>query len=116
MTPVNSDLSPVSELFLYLADRAQHVGTVIRPALAQDRVVICDRFADSTVVYQGYGRGLEPSLLRQLNDTAVQGLWPDATVLLDLAPEQGLRRALTRNMRENKAPSKIGRASCRERV
>ena len=103
LDPANSDLSPVSELFLYLADRAQHVGTVIRPALAQDRVVICDRFADSTVVYQGYGRGLEPSLLRQLNDTAVQGLWPDATVLLDLAPEQGLRRALTRNMRENKA-------------
>lgn len=103
LDPANSDLSPVSELFLYLADRAQHVGTVIRPALAQDRVVICDRFADSTVVYQGYGRGLEPSLLRQLNDTAVQGLWLDATVLLDLAPEQGLRRALTRNMRENKA-------------
>lgn len=103
LDPANSDLSPVSELFLYLADRAQHVGTVIRPALEQDRVVICDRFADSTVVYQGYGRGLEPSLLRQLNDTAVQGLWPDATVLLDLAPEQGLRRALTRNMRENKA-------------
>lgn len=103
LDPANSDLSPVSELFLYLADRAQHVGTVIRPALAQDRVVICDRFADSTVVYQGYGRGLEPSLLRQLNDTAVQGLWPDATVLLDLDPEQGLRRALARNMRENKA-------------
>lgn len=103
LNPANSDLSPVSELFLYLADRAQHVGTVIRPALAQDRVVICDRFADSTVVYQGYGRGLEPSLLRQLNDTAVQGLWPDATVLLDLDPEQGLRRALARNMRENKA-------------
>lgn len=53
LDPANSDLSPVSELFLYLADRAQHVGTVIRPALAQDRVVICDRFADSTVVYQG---------------------------------------------------------------
>lgn len=103
LDPANSDLSPVSELFLYLADRTQHVGTVIRPALAQDRVVICDRFADSTVVYQGYGRGLEPSLLRQLNDTAVQGLWPDATVLLDLDPEQGLRRALARNMRENKA-------------
>lgn len=103
LDPANSDFSPVSELFLYLADRAQHVGTVIRPALAQDRVVICDRFADSTVVYQGYGRGLEPSLLRQLNDTAVQGLWPDATVLLDLDPEQGLRRALARNMRENKA-------------
>lgn len=103
LDPANSDLSPVSELFLYLADRAQHVSTVIRLALAQDRVVICDRFADSTVVYQGYGRGLEPSLLRQLNDTAVQGLWPDATVLLDLDPEQGLRRALARNMRENKA-------------
>lgn len=103
LDPANSDLSSVSELFLYLADRAQHVSTVIRSALAQDRVVICDRFADSTVVYQGYGRGLEPSLLRQLNDTAVQGLWPDATVLLDLDPEQGLRRALARNMRENKA-------------
>lgn len=103
LDPANSDLTPVSELFLYLADRAQHVGGVIRPALERGRVVICDRFADSTVVYQGYGRGLEPALLRQLNDTATEGLWPDVTILLDLEPEQGLRRALTRNMRENKA-------------
>jgi len=65
--------------------------------------VICDRFADSTVVYQGYGRGLDPKLLHQLNDVAVQGLWPDLTILLDLSPEIGLRRALTRNLKENKA-------------
>jgi len=96
----SSDLTGESELFLYLADRAQHVATVIRPALEAGRVVLCDRFADSTVVYQGYGRGLDPKLLHTLNDVAVAGLWPDLTLLFDLTPEEGLRRALTRNMRE----------------
>lgn len=103
LDPANSDITSVGELFLYLADRAQHVDTVIRPALDRDRVVICDRFADSTIVYQGYGRGLDVPLLRRLNDTAVQGLWPDVTILLDIEPEAGLRRALTRNMLDNKA-------------
>jgi dTMP kinase len=88
---------------LYLADRAQHVSSVIRPAMEDGRTVICDRFADSTVVYQGYGRGLDPSLLHHLNDVAVQGLWPDVTILLDIVPEIGLKRALTRNMQDNKA-------------
>lgn len=99
--PQNTDLCPASELFLYLADRAQHVATVIRPALDDGRLVLCDRFADSTIVYQGYGRGLDPALLRQLNDVAVAGLWPTVTVLLDLAPEVGLKRALTRNAQDN---------------
>jgi len=103
LDPHNSDLSSTSELFLYLADRAQHVSSVIRPAMEDGRTVICDRFADSTVVYQGYGRGLDPSLLHHLNDVAVQGLWPDVTILLDVAPEIGLKRALTRNMQDNKA-------------
>lgn len=102
LDPENSDLCPTGELFLYLADRAQHVASVIRPAMEDGRTVICDRFADSTVVYQGYGRGLDPSLLRQLNDVAVQGLWPDVTILLDIAPEIGLRRALARNMLDDK--------------
>ncbi len=103
LDPANDDLCSASELFLYLADRAQHVASVIRPAMEDGRTVICDRFADSTVVYQGYGRGLEPSLLHQLNDVAVQGVWPDVSILLDVDPEVGLKRALTRNMRDNKA-------------
>lgn len=101
----NTDISPTSELFLYLADRAQHVGTVIGPAIENGRTVICDRFADSTVVYQGFGRGLDTALLHQLNDVAVQGLWPDLTILLDIDPKVGLTRALDRNERENKAAS-----------
>jgi len=96
----SSDLEPTAELFLYLADRAQHVAQVIRPALAEDVVVLCDRYADSTVVYQGYGRGLDPKALHSLNDIAVAGLWPHATFLLDLDPELGLRRAFDRNLRE----------------
>ncbi len=94
-----------AELFLYLADRAQHVQEVIRPGLDKGRVVLCDRYADSTVVYQGYGRGLDPRLLHQLNDVAVAGVWPDLTVLLDLDPEVGLKRAFTRNVEQGKTAS-----------
>lgn len=97
------DLTGTSELFLYLADRSQHVATVIRPALDEGKAVVCDRFADSTVVYQGYGRGLDPRLLHTFNDMAVGGTWPDLTILMDIEPALGLNRALTRNVRENKA-------------
>ncbi len=92
------NLDSRAELFLYLADRAQHVAEVIRPALAAGHVVVCDRFADSTIAYQGYGRGLDVALLHRLNDVAVAGTWPRLTLLLDLDPEQGLRRALARNL------------------
>lgn len=101
----NDDIVPEAELFLYLADRAQHVGQVIRPALAEGVVVLSDRYADSTVVYQGYGRGLDPERLRELNDMAVGGLWPDLTLVFDLPPEEGLRRAMTRNLREGTSVS-----------
>jgi dTMP kinase len=108
LDPRNTDLSSVSELFLYLADRAQHVAAVIRPAIEDGRTVICDRFADSTVVYQGYGRGLDPALLRQLNDVAVQGLWPDVTVLLDVEPgnrsEAGPGPQYARQQDDNRRP------------
>lgn len=96
------DLTGESELFLYLADRAQHVTEVIRPALAAGKIVLSDRFADSTVVYQGYGRGLDPKLLHSFNDVAISGLWPDLTLLFDLPVEVGLKRALARNVREGK--------------
>jgi len=99
------DLTGESELFLYMADRAQHVATVIRPALEAGKVVLSDRFADSTVVYQGYGRGLDPKLLHTFNEVAVAGCWPDLTVLLDLPAEVGIKRAVGRNLREGKADS-----------
>ncbi len=92
-----SSLANETELLLFLADRAQHVAEVIRPALAAGKVVLCDRFADSTLVYQGCGRGFDPDLLYTLNDVAVAGLWPDTTLILDLPPEEGLRRAVQRN-------------------
>lgn len=88
---------PEAELFLYLADRAQHVRTVIRPALGEGRVVLSDRYADSTIVYQGYGRQISLDKLTALNEMAVGGLWPHLTVLLDLPPEEGLARAHRRN-------------------
>jgi len=93
----SANLTPLSELFLYLADRAQHVAEVIKPALARGEVVLCDRFADSTVAYQGYGRGLDTQLLDSLNQMATAGCVPDLTLILDLPVETGLRRALTRN-------------------
>lgn len=95
------DLTSSAELFLYLADRAQHVASVVRPALAAGQVVLCDRFADSTVAYQGYGRGLDPQLLHTLNSVAVGDNWPELTILLDIDPQQGLRRALARNLEQD---------------
>ncbi len=86
------DVIPRAELFLFLADRAQHVEAEIRPALEKGLVVICDRYADSTVVYQGYARGMDLKLLRELNDLATGSLVPDLTILVDLEPEDGLRR------------------------
>lgn len=99
----NREITPITELLLYLADRAQHVGQVIRPELAAGKVVLCDRFADSTIVYQGYGRGLDTAMLRELNEVAVDGLWPDLTIVLDIDPEIGLKRATLRNIEEGKA-------------
>ena len=99
----NKDITPITELFLYLADRAQHVAQVIRPELEAGKVVLCDRFADSTIVYQGFGRGLDTKTLRELNEVAVDGLWPDLTLVLDIDPEIGLKRAMLRNIEDGKA-------------
>ncbi|GFK95588.1 Thymidylate kinase [Fundidesulfovibrio magnetotacticus] len=93
----NTHLDPTAELFMYLADRAQHVAQVVRPALEAGKAVLCDRFHDSTVAYQGFGRGLDVESLLGLGRLAAAGLAPDLTVLLDLDPEQGLSRARGRN-------------------
>ena len=85
-------MTPLSELLLFEADRAQHVSGVIRPALASSKIVVCDRFSDSSLAYQGYGRGLGLELIRRLNDEATGGLMPHLTLLLDIPPDVGLAR------------------------
>lgn len=90
------NLSSKAELFLYLADRAHHVDTVIQPALAAGKTVLCDRYVDSTLAYQGYGRQLNLTELNTLNELATSGLTPDLTFLLDIDPELGLQRVLQR--------------------
>lgn len=97
---VSSTPDSRAELFLFLADRAQHVAEIIRPALERGEWVLCDRYADSTIAYQGYGRGMDADRLQDLNDYATGGLWPERTLLLDLPVEQGLQRARARNGRE----------------
>lgn len=85
-------ISPLAELFLFNASRNQLVHDVIKPALKENKIVICDRFSDSTLAYQSYGRGLNLALVREINLLAVQGLKPDLTFLLDVPPEIGLKR------------------------
>ena len=85
-----------SEVLLFLASRAQVVANVIKPALARGEWVICDRFADSTFAYQGYGRGIDVQLLKNFNDFATEGLVPDLTILLDVPPEVSRARLAAR--------------------
>ena len=87
-------LDETAELLVFAAGRAQHIDELIRPALARGDVVICDRFADSTVAYQGYGRGIPLDRVQQAIALATRGLTPDLTVLLDLPVEVGLARRL----------------------
>jgi dTMP kinase len=86
------NISPTAELFLFAACRSQLVTDVLQPALQAGNVVVCDRFSDSTVVYQGYARGLDLHLIESINNIATGGLKPDLTILLDTQPEQGLKR------------------------
>ena len=86
------DVSSRAELFLYLADRAEHVETVIKPALAAGKLVLCDRFSDSTIAYQGYGRDLDLDAVKKACRFA-QDIDVDLTILLDLDPREGLERA-----------------------
>lgn len=89
----NSALSPLAELMLYAAARAQHITEVITPALEAGKIVLCDRFCDATVAYQSFGRGIDRSVINTLNNYACQGVSPDLTVLVDCDPAVGLKRA-----------------------
>ncbi len=93
LDPANREMDARTELLLYVADRVQHIRTVIQPHLAAGRVVVCDRFFDATLVYQGYARGLDKDLIRSLHQLVCNDLQPDATLLFDLEPAVGLARA-----------------------
>ena len=93
LNPENDTLAPMTELLLYLADRAQHIHEIIKPALAAGQTVVCDRYFDATVVYQGFARGLSVQLLKDLHQLLFDNLKPDVTLLLDLSPQHGLERA-----------------------
>ena len=96
MDKADETMSPLTELLLYEASRAQHVKTLILPALERGAFVLCDRFADSTTAYQGAGRRLDPAVVDRLNRLAAGEAWPVQTYLLDLPAAEGLRRARER--------------------
>lgn len=97
----NEDLSPRAEMLLYFACRAQNVDEWIRPALAAGRIVVSDRFTDSTLAYQGEGRGLTAGLVRELHAIACQEILPDLTIYLDIDYRTGLARARARNAEQD---------------
>jgi dTMP kinase len=101
MDSENQNLTPLSELLLIMANRAQHVAEVIRPALREGRVLICDRFHDATVAYQGFARGVALDLIEKLREMVAGGVKPDLTILLDCPVEIGLGRARERLANEN---------------
>lgn len=97
----NTGLSPMAELMLYEADRAQHVEEIIRPALEHGKWVLCDRFFDATMAYQGVARDLDRPFVESLNERVTSGIRPDRTFLLDCPVEVGLDRALKRNQKDS---------------
>ncbi|MDD4239518.1 MAG: dTMP kinase [Desulfotomaculaceae bacterium] len=92
LDPQHSELVPVAEALLYAAARAQHVAQVIMPALQAGNIVLCDRFLDSSLAYQGFGRGLDVGQLERLNEAATAGLKPDLVLLLDFLCDTGMNR------------------------
>ena len=92
------DISPLSELFLFNASRAQLVSEIIRPALDKGQTVICDRFTDSTIAYQAYGRGLNIQTVTDICQAATDGLVPDLTIYLDIEPKEGLKRKIEKEI------------------
>ncbi len=104
------ELNPKAELFLFLASRAQLVEEVLRPALNEGRFVLCDRYVDSTVAYQAYGRGIDENTARELNKFAVGALAPDLTFVLDVETPVGLKRAREREKQNGRKGDRIEKA------
>ncbi len=92
------DMTPLTEVFLFAASRSQLVEQLIRPKLGEGTIVICDRFYDATLAYQGYGRGVHPTQIREISDICSWGVRPDLTFLIDIEPAHGLQRVRTRSV------------------
>lgn len=93
----NTEMNPITEALLYAASRSQHVHEVIKPALSDGKVVICTRYIDSSIVYQGAARGLGIDVVYTINNIAIQGVMPDLTILFDMDPEKALKRKTSEN-------------------
>ena len=102
MNMKNKSMHPRAEILLFCASRAQLVEELVRPSLAAGKVILCDRYADSTMAYQGYGHGLDRTALTQLLDFATGGLKPDLTLLFDISAEAGLRRRISNHEEWNR--------------
>ena len=111
LAAAGKNVTAEAELFLFAAARAEHTRTIIAPAVDSGRVVLCDRFADSTTAYQGYGRGVDLSTVEAANLAACGGLSPDLTLILDVPVTEGLRRARALEADEGKKPDSIGSES-----
>lgn len=93
LDPLSKDMDPLTELLLYTSDRAQHIKECILPLLSDGKIVLCDRYYDATMAYQGFARGLDIGLIEKIHKLLFENLKPDITLLLDLPPEIGLKRA-----------------------
>jgi len=100
-----TEMTDLTELLLYMASRAQHTKELIQPSIEAGHIVVSDRYADATVAYQGYGRGLDLDIITTLNRIATGGVWPDLTVLLDIPPLEAARR----RRKMNEVPDRLER-------
>jgi dTMP kinase len=98
-------INPLAELFLIEADRAEHVAEVLRPALEKGQMILCDRYTDATIAYQGYGRGVDIGLIEKMNRWATGGLTPHCTIVLDCPVDLGMTRAQGEDRFEREAPA-----------
>lgn len=96
LSSAHDPIEPMAELFLYAAVRVQHLRQIILPAMGEGKTVLCDRFADATLAYQGYGRGLDLAWIEKIHARGMENIKPDLTFLLDLPVEEGLKRAFRR--------------------
>jgi dTMP kinase len=94
LDPINMEIVPLTEMILYAASRAQHVAQVIKPAIDAGKIVICDRFVDSSYAYQGSGRGVDLKIVADVNRVAIDGMIPDMTFFLDIDPEIAIKRRI----------------------
>lgn len=96
LNPEHQEMKNNTEVLLYAAARAQHIEEKIKPALIEGKIVLCDRFVDASIAYQGYGLGIELQMIQQINQFAIQNIMPDRTYLFDISPEEGRKRMFNR--------------------